>query len=380
VEAITNAQIREGIFDIWFERDYTTYAQAVGSSSMTLTTWQPADQMRLYVRKDVAAKIWNYGVGPAEAPVTVDPYEGGTIMIPADPIFAADRYPSGLSAPRAIATGLNEDIYVADSRNHRVLHIAADGSLLHQWGTFGDLAVGSAPPGTFYEPWGIAVGPDGSVYVTDTWNHRVQKFTGDGEPITSWGQYGQPFPEDPASKNSFWGPRGIAVNSRGQVFVADTGNKRIAVFDEDGNYLTEFGMGGLDPGQFDEPVGVAVAGDGTVYVTDTWNQRVQSFLPSEDGTFYAPLQQWDVNAWFGQSLENKPFIAVSEDKHVFITDPEGFRVIEFTENGEFVRTWGDYGVGADEIGLAAGVAVDRDGFVWVTDAGNNRILRYSLPE
>ena len=73
-------------------------------------------------------------------------------------------------------------------------------------------------------------------------------------------------------------------------------------------------------------------------------------------------------------------VAVGEDKHVFITDPEGFRVIEFTENGEFVRTWGDLGTGPDQIGLAAGIAVDQEGFVWVTDAVNNRILRYTLPE
>jgi predicted membrane-bound mannosyltransferase len=380
LNAISNPQIRQGIFDIWFDRDYTKYAQAIGSTSMTLTTWQPADQMRLYVRKDVASKIWNYGVGPAEAPVVTDPYEAGTVMIPADPIFGPELYPPlGLNAPRAIAAGLNDDLYVADSRNHRILHIGTDGALLQEWGTFADNASGTAPIGTFNEPWGLAVGPDGSVYVSDTWNHRVQKFTEDGEPVMMWGQYGQPLPEAPETKSSFWGPRGIAVDSQGHVFVADTGNKRIAVFDEDGNYITEFGSAGLDPGQFDEPVGVAAAGDGTVYVTDTWNQRIQSFIPSEDGTIYFPLLQWDVNAWFGQSLENKPFIAVNQDKHVFITDPEGYRVIEFTETGEFVRTWGDFGVGPAEIGLAAGITVDPQGSVWITDAGNNRILRYTLP-
>jgi len=380
LNAITNPQIREGIFDIWFDRDYTKYAQAIGSTSMTLSTWQPADQMRLYVRKDIAAQIWNYGVGPSEAAVVEDPYEAGTVIMTADQIFGADLYPPlGLNAPRSIAAGRNEDLYVADSRNHRILHIAADGSLLQEWGTFADQATGDAPLGTFNEPWGVAVGPDGSVYVSDTWNHRVQKFAEDGEPIKMWGQYGQPLPEIPESKSSFWGPRGIAVDSQGRVFIADTGNKRIVVFDEDGNYITEFGSAGFDPGQFDEPVGVAVAGDGTVYVTDTWNQRVQSFVPSEDGALYFPSVQWDVNAWFGQSLDNKPFIAVSEDKHVFISDPEGYRVIEFTENGEFVRTWGDFGVGSTEIGLASGLTVDPLGFVWVTDAGNNRILRYQLP-
>ena len=385
LNAITNPSIREGIFDIWFNRDYTRYAQAIGSTSMTLTTWQPADLMRLYVRKDAASKIWNYGVGPSEVAAASDPYEAGTVSLVADPTFSGDRYPPlGLNAPRAIAAGLNADLYVADSRNHRILHIAADGSLLHEWGRFADLQMGDAPLGTFNEPWGVAVGPDGSVYVTDTWNHRVQKFTEEGRTLKMWGQYGQPVPETPESKGYFWGPRGIAVDSRGRVLVADTGNKRIVVFDSNGEYVTEFGTAGYDPGQFDEPVGVAVAADGTVYVTDTWNQRIQSFIPSEDGAFYLPLQQWDVHAWFGlnqniQSLDNKPFIAVDASKHVFITDPEGYRVIEFADGGEFVRAWGGYGIGTNEIGLAAGVAVDRTGSVWVTDAGNNRILRYRLP-
>src|SRR5215213_3698003 len=380
LNAITNPQVRQGIFNIWLNRDYTKYAEAIGSTSMTLTTWQPADQMRLYIRKDVASKIWNYGVGPSEAPAAVDPYQAGTVMLSADPIFGADRYPPlGLNAPRAIAAGQDGDIYVADSRNHRILHIGADGSLVNEWGTFADQQSGNAPIGTFNEPWGVAVGPDGSVYVSDTWNHRLQKFTKDGKPVKMWGQYGQPSPDIPESKSFFWGPRGIAVNSKGEVFIADTGNKRIVVFDSDGKYITDFGTAGLGPGQFDEPVGVAVAEDGTVYVTDTWNQRIQSFIPNQDGTLYTPLQQWDVNAWFGQSLDNKPFIAVSKDKHVFINDPEGYRIIEFTDTGEFVRTWGDFGSGPSEIGLAAGITVDSDGFVWVTDAGNNRILRYTLP-
>ncbi|HSO12155.1 MAG TPA: flippase activity-associated protein Agl23 [Anaerolineales bacterium] len=379
LNAITNPNIREGIFDIWFDRDYTKYSQAVGSSSMTLTTWQPADQMKLFVRKDVASKIWNYGVGPSEAALTQDPYEGGRFELTADQIFGSERYPLGLNAPRAIAPGRNADFYIADSRNHRILHIASDGSLLHQWGSFADAFTNDAPIGTFNEPWGIAVGPDGSVYVSDTWNHRIQKFRGDGTPVKMWGQYGQPLPGDSESASSFWGPRGVAVDSRGNVLVADTGNKRIVIFDEDGNYITEFGTAGFDPGQFDEPVGVAVAPSGTVYVTDTWNQRIQAFAPSEDGTFYFPTLQWDVNGWFGQSLDNKPFIAVGANEHVFITDPEGYRIIEFTSEGQFVRTWGDFGSGPGEIGLASGVTVDQLGFVWVTDAGNNRILRYRLP-
>jgi DNA-binding beta-propeller fold protein YncE len=303
-------------------------------------------------------------------------------MLPADPIFGSELYPpSGLNAPRQIANGLTSDLYIADSRNHRILHISAvDGKLLNEWGSFADQASGNAPIGTFNEPWGVAVGPDGSVYVTDTWNHRVQKFTADGKPIKMWGQYGQPVSDAPESKSSFWGPRGIAVDKNGHVYVADTGNKRIVVFDSDGKYLTDFGSQGFEPGQFDEPVGVAVGEDGVVYVADTWNQRIQSFMPNQDGASFSPLAQWDVNGWFGQSLENKPFIAVDSQNHVFITDPEGYRVIEFTSDGKFVRAWGDFGTDNTEIGLASGVDVDANGDVWVTDAGNNRILKYKLPQ
>ncbi len=378
--ALANPDIRQGIFDIWFNRDYTKYAQATNNNSMTLTTWQPSDAMRLYIRKDVASQIWNYGVGPSVAPAAQDPYKANEITLAADQEFGADKFPpSGLNAPRSIAVGLHNDLYVADSRNNRILQVSMDGTVLNQWGTFADISKGAAPLGTFNEPWGVAVGPDGSVYVTDTWNHRVEKFTADGKPIKSWGQYGQPTPDIPESASSFWGPRGIAVDNIGRVFVADTGNKRIAIFDQDGKYLTEFGSGGFEAGQFDEPVGVAIGPSGTVYVTDTWNQRIQTFTPDATHQFYVPTKQWDVNAWFGQSLDNKPFIALDANENVYVTDPEGYRILEFSADGKFIRTWGEFGNGPAELGLAAGIAIDQEGHAWVTDAGNNRILRYTLP-
>jgi DNA-binding beta-propeller fold protein YncE len=171
------------------------------------------------------------------------------------------------------------------------------------------------------------------------------------------------------------------VDAEGRVYVADTGNKRIVVFDADGNAITEFGGTGFDPGQFDEPVGVTVDRNGTVYVVDTWNQRIQTFRPQEiDGILsFTPDKQWDVYGWFGQSLENKPFIAVNDQLHVFITDPEGYRVIEYDQNGTLIRTWGEYGDEARQFGLASGITVDLAGHIWVTDGAFHRILRFTLP-
>ncbi len=374
-DALRNRQILEGIWDIWLDRDYTKYAAATGRTDLTLATWQPSDQMRLYIRKDIAAQIWNYGAAPVETVDIVDPTEGKDIILPADLVIGENQPQAvSLNAPRSLAFAPDGTFYVTDSRNHRIVHLTAEGEVLESWGSFADGVAAPAEIGAFNEPWGIAVGPDGSVYVSDTWNHRVQKFTADGQPVTAWGQYGQADQQD-----GFWGPRGLAVDAEGNVYVADTGNKRIVVFDPDGAYLTEFGTAGLDPGQFDEPVSVAVGEDGTVYVTDTWNQRLQTFVPSEDGISFFPDRQWDVFGWYGQSLENKPFIAVNDEGHVFVTDPEQYRVIEFSPEGEVVRTWGDFGNTDTTFGLASGIAVDPEGHIWVTDGLYNRILRFTLP-
>ncbi|MCB0103378.1 MAG: TIGR03663 family protein [Anaerolineales bacterium] len=376
-EGFTDPAIRAGIFQIWLNRDYTLYAQAKGRSDLTLSTWQPADQMRLYVRKDVAAQIWNYGVAPSEDALIQDPTEGKYIVLNADRILdGAQASPALFNAPRSLAFSSDGTLYVADSRNHRILHLDPQGNVLHQWGTYADGVVTPIGDGTFNEPWGIAVAPDGFVYVADTWNHRIEKFTAEGRFVKAWGTFGQG-----SAPDAFYGPRGLAVDEQGRVYVTDTGNKRIVVFDADGNYITEFGSAGFEPGQFDEPTSVAIDKNGTVYVTDAWNQRIQTFtrFETEGELTFIPDKQWDVFGWFGQSLENKPFIAVDDDLHVFITDPESYRVIEFDPNGEIVRVWGDYGNTPSGFALASGVAVDPEGNIWVTDGSFNRIMRFTLP-
>ena len=374
----TDPAVRSGIIQIWLNRDYSQYALAKGRSDLDIANWQPSDRMRLYIRQDIASQIWNYGLAPTTpAEVLQDPTEGKYVLLSADTVFdAAQSNPVILNAPRSLAFANDGTMYVADSRNHRVLHLDASGNVLNEWGTYADGVSVPVGNGTFNEPWGIAVGPDGSVYVTDTWNHRVQKFTRDGRFVKAWGVFGQG--ETP---ESFYGPRGLAVDAEGRVYVTDTGNKRIVVFDANGNFITQFGGAGFDPGLFDEPVGIAIDKNGTVYVNDTWNQRIQTFVPvqNENALVFLPEKQWDVFGWFGQSLDNKPFIAVNDDLHVFVTDPEGYRVMEFDQNGEVVRVWGDFGDSYASFGLASGIAVDNQGHVWVTDGSFNRIMRFTLP-
>jgi sugar lactone lactonase YvrE len=285
-------------------------------------------------------------------------------------IAPAQGSPEVMSAPRGMAFAPDGSIYVADSRNNRILHFSTDGKLLNTIGS----GQSSAANGSFNEPWGVAVGPDGSIYVADTWNNRIQKFGANGNFITTWGQAGlgdTPF--------DLYGPRGIAVNQNGHVYVTDTGNKRVVVYDSDGKFIAQFGSSGVDAGQFDEPVGLALGGNGKVYVDDTWNQRIQVFAPDQSGTTYTPVTSWNVSAWYGNSTENKPFIAVDSKGDVFTTDPEDYRVLEFGPDGTFIQGWGNYSQGTDGFGLASGIAIDAQDHVWVSDGVNNDLLRFTLP-
>jgi len=370
LNVLRDPQMRSALYRIWMYRDYTLYGQLT-NKDMTLENWYPSARMRLYVRKDVVGSVWNYGTVPTAEEIIVDPFEDKQIPLSADRIFGSvGPEPGQFFNPRDLAVAPDGSLYVADTGNHRVQHLAPDGSVLHLWGSLSP--AGSAPEGTFNEPWGIAVGPDGAVYVVDTWNHRVQKFSPAGEFLRAWGYFGQA-----EAPEAFWGPRDVLVDAEGQVYVTDTGNKRVVVFDADGNFLTQFGVAGLGAGEFDEPVGLAMDAEGRLYVADTWNQRIQSFVQAEDGSF-VPETSWNVSGWYGQSLENKPYLAASE-QGVFASDPESFRVLQFDRDGTPLRTWGQAGSGVDSFGLVGSVAVDGEGGVWVTDTGNGRVMHFTLP-
>lgn len=374
-EGITNPEMRQAIFDIWLNKDYRLYSTVSGNNNLSLETWQPSQSIYLFIKKDIVSQIWTYGALPAQTEVVqTDPYEGKYIDLIPDKVFGTTGNGEGqLNAVRDIAIAPDGTIYVADSQNHRVQAFSADGVFIRSWGSYATVESGNAPGGTFNEPWGIAVGPDGSVYVADTWNHRIQKFSATGEFITMWGMPG--LAEQP---DQFWGPRGVAVDAENRVYVTDTGNNRVAVFDASGKFLTQFGSNGINPGEFDEPVGIAVGSDGLVFVADTWNQRIQVF--QADGvSAFTFLREWTVNAWFGQSINNKPFLALDGENNVYITDPDGYRVLTFDATGEFLRGWGAPSSGIDGFGIPTGIAVDADGKVWVTDAENNFALRFTLP-
>ena len=173
--------------------------------------------------------------------------------------------PSGVAIDRQ-----NRFVYVADTGNDVVDVFDADNyKFLRQMGK-PSKKHDQTEPGTFSLPEGVAVDRDGNVYVADTFNDRVEIFDANGGFISTFGQNG----DGPAD---FERPKGIAVDCDGHIWVADAVQSKVKVFDQQGRLLIYFGGQGYYPGQFMGPWGIAIGKQNQVIVSETFPGRVQVF-------------------------------------------------------------------------------------------------------
>ncbi|XP_055531715.1 RING finger protein nhl-1 isoform X1 [Wyeomyia smithii] len=216
-------------------------------------------------------------------------------------------------------------------------------------------------PGSFTWPRGIAVGPDNSIVVADSSNHRVQVFDSNGIFVKEFGQYGN-------GDGEFDCLAGVAVNRIGQYIIADRYNHRIQVLDPAGRFLRSFGTQGTADGKFNYPWGITTDVLGFIYVCDKENHRIQVF--QSDGTFIGKFGSCGKEE--GQ-LEHPHYIAVSNTNRVIVSDSNNHRIQIFDVNGRVVTTFGGEGSDEGQFKFPRGVAVDDQGYICVADSGNNRI-------
>lgn len=378
-EAATNeirkaALVRRGLFDIWWLRDFTTYGQGV-DRTINATNWPVGEDMVMYVRKDIAAQVWQYGAGDGTAinPIAQEAVSlcvSNWTEIPA--VLEFQTAAAALRGPIGVDVGPDGLVYVAEDSNNRISIFNPDGTFNRSVGQFGE----AVQPGAFFQrPNSVAVAQDGSIYVVDTWNFRIRKFNSDWEQVASWGSsvmLGINAPQDPT--DGFWGPRDAVLDADGNVYVSDTGNKRIRVYDPDGNWLRDIGSGGSGLGQLDEPSGLTISADGRLFVADTWNRRVSVFML--DGT---PLVTYPVKGWYDQ-LGNRPYLAFDDARQMlYVTDPDAGRVLVLNSAGECLGAFGQLNresPSSSQFSTIGGIALDAEGFVYVVDLATGRLLKF----
>jgi sugar lactone lactonase YvrE len=304
----------------------------------------------------------------------------------ATPRFRDSEQPAqaAFSDPFGVAVAKDGTIYVSDAgESNRIRKITPAGVVTTFAGSNEGFADGTGSAVSFNTPSGLALDSSGNLYVADTANNRIRKVTPTGEVTTIAGEGSAGYLDGPAAQARFNGPVGVAVDTHGNVFVADTYNDRIRVISPDGNVSTVAGAGtpGYADGDrntslFDTPCGLIVANDGTIIVADTGNDNLRKITP--DGN----VSTWSVNL-NNEGLSSPVGLALTYDNYLYITELDRSRVLQIAPDGNaHVIAGGGRGF-SNESGTArfnepAGVALNAEtNDLYVTDSANFLVRKLS---
>jgi len=226
---------------------------------------------------------------------------------------------------------------------------------LSKFGTFGE------GDGQFDFPIGLALDSSDNIYVTDSGNNRVQIFDSSGNFLSKFGTFGE-------GNGQFKGPIDIVFDSSGNIYVLDSGNFRVQIFDSSGNFLSTFGTEGSGDGQFELPQAIAVDSSDNIYVTDAFSERIQIFDSS--GNFLSTFgTSGSANGQFVSPLG----ITVDSSGNIYVVDSSNFRVQIFDSSGNFLSTFGTEGSANGQFSFPTCITVDSSGNIYVTDTENDRV-------
>jgi tripartite motif-containing protein 71 len=156
--------------------------------------------------------------------------------------------------------------------------------------------------------------------------------------------------------------------------VTDTGYHRIQKFSKEGKFLMSWGgKGETVPGVFSEPVGIFVDAADTVWVADTGNHRIQHF--TNDGKY---LGSFSTYGW--EHIYAEPYLALDGKGRIWVSDSTGNRLEIFTQDGAFIEYSGTHGPGPGSFDRPTGLCFDRQGNLYVSDTGNNRVEKLAVEE
>ena len=358
---------RSGTWETWW--NYMRYRDPPG------TTTTPEDRlgrldMLAYFPKQYAVEVPDVTQPPAPGTPTTAPTETipPPVLPPEQPLTVeltigrAGTDPGMFNQPGGVALDSAGNLYVADVLNYRVQKFDPTGKFLTQVGGRG------RGDGQFEEPWGMAVDGQGNVYVADTFNHRIQKFDADLKFLLAWGKPASSL--DAPEQDAFWGPRDVAIDANGDVWITDGGTGRVLRYSADGRFIAAFAGPGNGPGQFVEPTSIEIAASGDIFVADNGNRRVQRF----DAAFTF-IAQYAVPGWLHVDSLVKPYIALLPDAGFVVSDPTQNKLIRFDAEGKPIATLDAAGA---PLQLPRGLAFDREQALYVAEAQSNQVRRLTL--
>jgi sugar lactone lactonase YvrE len=308
------------------------------------------------------------------------------------PLFreAAQPTQAGFSDPFGVAIGADGSIYISDAgESNRIRKLTPEGNLVTLAGSTEGFADGT--PGSFNSPSGIDVDSSGNIYVADTGNNRIRKITPEGVVSTVAGNGTAGYVDGPATSAQFDGPIGVAVDPNGVLYIADTYNDRIRRIGIDGQVTTVAGAGrpGYVDGDstnalFDTPCALVIGTDGTLIVADTGNDKLRKISATGQVSTVSLKFEHDANrTWIGTPTS----LVVTHDGFLYVTEMDRGAVLQIKPDGSACEIAGNgpgYFNGARDVARfnhPTGIAIDRrTGDLVVADSSNYLIRKISATD
>ena len=304
-----------------------------------------------------------------------------------------------LDAPEGIVIDFKGNLYIADSKNHRIvkrnqngdveiigsrgkkkgefiypacLTIDASGYLyvsditnriqkfdvntspvtqISEWGSHG------TTKGKFQNITGLTINND-KIYVTDQYNNRVQQFSLEGQFICQWGQVNE-------TGLNFRKPTNIFTDNSDNIYVADSENMRIVKFNDEVNTIQSFGREKIVHG-------IAINSKENIYATELYNHQVAIY--NKDGGFISSWGQFGTK----DGEFNEPHnIAIDSEDNVYVSDKSNHRIQKFSSDGTFILKWGEEGGREGQFDNPTGITIDDTNTIYVADSDNARVQLFS---
>ena len=262
------------------------------------------------------------------------------------------------SHPQYAEVGDDGSVYISDLGNKRIQKFSSNGEYLTEWGQSGK------HPGGFHFPTGVGVSHD-SVFVADSDLNRIQKFSLEGEFISQWGQKGK-------TDGKFFFPHDVAVKND-IVYVVDTGNQRVQMFSTDGEFISSFGTSGLGDGQFVTPVGIDIDSEGNVYVTDKGNHKIEKF--TGDGDYLQTFEFYYSNYVFTPEA-----ITVDESGDMYILNSATQRILHLSQDSDKrLSIFDQFGPYPHTFDLITDLEIGINGEILIVDSASHTIKIFETP-
>jgi sugar lactone lactonase YvrE len=293
-----------------------------------------------------------------------------------------------MNQPNGVAVDSTGNIYVVNSGDQKIYIITSGGSVSTFAGSTTGSTDGNGTAAKFNYPRGVAVDGLGNVYVADTGNHMIRKITPAGLVTTVAGSTSG-FADGTGTAARFSGPQGLAVDSTGNIYVADTNNFKIRKITPDGVVSTLAGSTyGFADGiginaSFKHIFGVSVDSTGNVYVADTYNNMIRKITPDGVVSTFAGSTPGSTDATGTNAKFNSPNgLAVDSIGNVYVADSGNNKIRKITPDG-VVSTLAGSGLRGSEDGIVTaasfnspnGVALDSKGNIYVADINNKKIRK-----